>query len=112
LKHFAFTLNLKNDPQAIGQYKEYHRHVWPEIERMQYRLGVRKIRIFLHGRRLFLYLETEDHYDPAAAAVEYFKDPKIVEWEHLMRANFQEQFAGAKPGEWWTAMEQIYVLDN
>ena len=112
MRHFAYTLNLRNDPKAISEYKEYHRQVWPEVERMQYRLGVTKIRIFLHKRRLFLYLETEDRYDPVTAAAEYLKDPKIIEWENLMRANFQEQFADAKPGEWWTAMEEIYVLDK
>lgn len=112
MKFFAYTLNLRDDAQAIEQYKEYHRRVWPEVEHMQRRLGVTKIRIFLHGHRLFLYIEAQDHYDPAVAALEYVKDPKVVEWEQLMQARFQERFAESKPDEWWVRMEPIYVLDN
>ena len=111
MKHFAFTLNLKNDSKAIAAYKEYHRNVWPEIERTQRRLGVKKIRIFLHGRRLFLYMETADDYDPQRASIEYLREPKAVEWERLMQTNFQEQLPEAKPGEWWLPMEPIYELD-
>lgn len=111
MKYFALTLNLKDDLKAIAAYKEYHRNVWPEIERTQRRLGVKKIRIFLHGRRLFLYMETADDYDPQRASVEYLKEPKAVEWERLMQANFQEQLPEAKAGEWWVPMDAIYALD-
>lgn len=111
MKYFAYTLHLKDDPELIAQYKNYHRCVWPEVERMQRKLGVRKIRIFLSGRVLFLYIEAEDHYDPAAAAIEYGKDPKVAEWEHLMQTKFQEQLPDAESEEWWVSMEPIYTLD-
>jgi L-rhamnose mutarotase len=111
MKYFGYTLNLRDDAQAIAAYKEYHRNVWPEIEAMQRRLGVTKIRIFLHGRRLFLYLETSDDYDPVKAGPEYMKDPRIVEWERTMQDKFQEPLPEAKPGEWWLPMEAIYELD-
>jgi L-rhamnose mutarotase len=111
MKYFAFTLNLKDDPAAIAAYKKYHRNVWPEIEQTQRRLGVKKIRIFLHGRRLFLYIEAGDNYDLAKASAEYMKVSKAVEWERLMRENFQEQLPEAKAGEWWLPMEPIYELE-
>ena len=111
VKYFAFTLNLKNDPKAIAGYKEYHRNVWPEIERTQRRFGVKKIRIYLHGRRLFMYYETTDDYDPQTAFAESMKEPKGAEWERLMQENFQEPLPEAKPGEWWLPMEPIYALD-
>jgi L-rhamnose mutarotase len=111
VKYFASTLNLKNDPKAIADYKEYHRKVWPEIERAVRRTGVKKLRIFLHGRRLFMYMETVDDYDPQRAFAEYLKQPRAVEWERLMQANCQEQLPEAKAGEWWLPMEPIYALD-
>jgi L-rhamnose mutarotase len=110
MKYFSFTLNLKDDADAIAAYKEYHRHVWPEIEEMQHRLGVTKVRIFLHGRRLFLYMETSDDYDPQKAGVEYMNDSKCAEWELLMRAKFQEPLPEAEAGEWWLPMEPLYAL--
>jgi L-rhamnose mutarotase len=111
MKYFAFTLNLKDDPAAISAYKDYHRNVWPVIEQTQRRLGVKKIRIFLHGRRLFLYIEAEDAYDLEKASAEYMKVPKAIKWEKLMQENFQEQLPEAKSGEWWLPMESIYELD-
>lgn len=111
MKEFAYTLNLKDDAAAVAAYKEYHRNVWPEVARMQRKLGVTKIRIFLHGRQMFLYIQAGDDYDPAKAAEEYLKEPRIVEWERLMQDKFQEQLPGSKPNEWWQPMEVVYALD-
>lgn len=112
MKYFAFTLNLRDDPKVIAAYKEYHLNVWPEIERTQRRLGIKKARIFLHGWRLFMYYETTDDYDPQTAFAESVREPKGQEWDRLMRENFQEPLPEAKPGEWWLPMELVYALDS
>ena len=31
MKEYALTINLKDDPDLIEQYKVYHRNVWPEV---------------------------------------------------------------------------------
>ena len=111
MKFFAFTLNLKDDPKVIASYREYHRNVWPEIEANQRRVGITKTRIFLHGRRLFMYYETTDDYDPQTAFAESIRDPKGAEWDRLMREEFQEPVPDANPGEWWSPMEAVYTLD-
>jgi L-rhamnose mutarotase len=38
---FGMSLNLKDDPQVIEKYKEYHRHVWPEVEQTLKSVGTR-----------------------------------------------------------------------
>ena len=111
MKYFAFALNLKDDPQAIAGYKEYHKNVWPEIELVQRRVGIIKTRIFLHGRHLFMYYETTDDYNPQTAFAESMRDPKQAEWDRVMREKFQEPLPEAKPGEWWLPMEVVYTLD-
>jgi L-rhamnose mutarotase len=111
MKHFAFTVNIRDDPKAIAGYKEYHRHVWPEIERLQRRLGVKKIKIFLRGRCLFMYMETADDYDPPKAFGEYMQEPKAVEWESLMQEMFEGQLPEALAGTCWLPMEPVYSLD-
>ena len=30
MKVFGLALNLKDDPDLIAKYKEYHRNPWPE----------------------------------------------------------------------------------
>ena len=60
MKCYGLTIILKDDPEVIAQYKAYHRHVWPEVLEHARNLGILKTRIFLIGRRLFMYIETED----------------------------------------------------
>ena len=60
-------------------------------------MGILKTRIFLIGRRLFMYIETEDDFDFGRA----FSAPapeaaRIREWDDIMRG-FQEPGAGS-PG--------------
>lgn len=111
MKYFGFTLNLRNDADVIASYKEYHGRVWPEVERTLRRVGVKKMRIFLHGRRLFLYMETADEYDPKTSRAEYLSEPRVAEWERMMQEKFQEPLPEARPGEPWLSMEPIYSLD-
>ena len=54
MKSFAMTLNLKDDPELIAQYTEYHRNTWPEVPDGLKSLGIENMKIFLHGRRLFM----------------------------------------------------------
>jgi L-rhamnose mutarotase len=109
MKCFGLTLNLKDDPRVIASYKEYHRHVWPEVEASLHRVGITSLRIFLLGRRLFMYMETTDDFDPDTYDTDYLEEPKAVQWEDLMKP-LQEAVLKAKPGEWWALMEAIYEL--
>ena len=110
MKYLGLTINLKDDPKVIAQYKEYHRHVWPEVEASLRRAGIERIRIFLLGRRMFMYMQVADDADGATYATRYLQEPKAVEWERLMATLF-EVVPEAKPGETWAMMEPIYELD-
>lgn len=109
MKFFGRTINLRNDPKLIAAYKEYHRNVWPEVESQLSKLGVTKMRIFLLGRRLFMYIETTDAFDSDAFVAKWMQEAKCVAWEEIMQ-KFQEPLAEAKPGEWWLTMETVYQL--
>ena len=108
---FAMTLNLKDDPQVIERYKEYHRAVWPEVKEGLRGIGITRMKIFLHGRRLFMYVEAREGFDPARDFQRYTEShPRAAEWDQLMR-QFQEPVPGARPGEWWSMMEEVFDLD-
>ncbi len=110
MKHFGRTINLKDDPEAIRQYIFHHNHSWSEVEGRLEALGVKKVRIFLHGRRLFMYMETRDDFDDDRFLHGWMTEPKCVEWEALMQ-RFQEPLPGAPPGVWWITMDSIYSFD-
>ena len=65
MSSFGLTLDLKDDDETIERYKEYHRAVWPEVEEALRSIGVTRMRIYLHGRRLFMYMEAVDGFDAA-----------------------------------------------
>ena len=109
MKTFAFALKLKDDPQRIEQYREYHRRVWPAVEASFRSLGITSIRVFLLGRRLFLYMETEDHFEPRRDFARHLAELKCREWEELMMT-FQEKLPEAGEDEWWARMDLIYEL--
>lgn len=105
MKEYALTINLKDDPDLIEQYKEYHRNVWPEVIESMKARGVTKMKIFLLGRRMFMVMETLDEVEPKRDL------PRVKEWQELMDT-FQERVPEAKPGEHWAAMEKVFDLDD
>ena len=110
MKAFGQTLNLKDDPEIIEKYKEHHRNVWPEVEKALNEIGVTKMRIFLLGRKMFMYMETVDDFVAERDFPKYVEmDPKCKEWDDLM-STFQEKVPEAKEEELWALMEQVYDL--
>ena len=110
LKSFAMTLSLKDDPDVIEEYKKYHRAVWPEVLAGLRNIGVSRMKIFLRGRRLFMYLEARDDFDLGRDFPRYMESERAREWDVLMRG-FQEPAPEAAPGEWWAPMGEVFDLD-
>jgi L-rhamnose mutarotase len=111
MKRYAQTLNIKDDPDTIARYVEYHRAVWPEVERGLRAIGIERMLIWRLGRRLFMLMETVDDFDPDRDFARYTdSDPRIREWQSLMES-LQEPVADAAPGEWWARMELVYALE-
>lgn len=106
---FALTLGLRDDPDAVERYKRHHRAVWPAVEEMLRGVGILRMRIFLDERRLFMYLEAEEGFDPDRDLPPLMADPGYARWEELMRT-LQEQLPGSPPGQWWRPMELVYNL--
>ena len=74
-------------------------------------VGVTRMDIFLHERRLFMYMETTDGFDLERDFPRYMESPRAKEWDALMRT-FQEPVQDAAPGEWWAAMEHVFDLNR
>jgi L-rhamnose mutarotase len=111
MKQYAQTINLKDDPEILRRYIEYHRAAWPEVLAGLKSIGIHRMLIWMLGRQLFMFMETEDNFDLARDFARYEKStPRIREWQELM-ASFQEPVPNAKPGEWWARMELVFRLE-
>jgi L-rhamnose mutarotase len=110
MKTFGLTLNLQDDPEKITAYRNYHQAVWPEVTARLRECGIRRMQIFLRGRRMFMYLITDDEFDPSRDFARINDDPTSARWNALM-ADFQERAPEADPGEWWAPMEPVFDMD-
>jgi len=110
MKHYALTLCLQDDPSKIEAYKEYHRAVWPEVLADLRGGGIREMRIFLRGRRMFMVVETDDDFDPVNGLRDAgSRSPRSREWNQIM-ATLQERAPEANPDEWWASMELVFDM--
>lgn len=110
-RRYCLTLDLKDDPKLIAEYKHYHEKIWPEITRSIKDAGVLDLEIYLRGTRMFMILEVDNSFSFAKKAEADRKNPKVQEWEDLMW-KFQKALPEAQPGEKWLPMERIFVLEK
>jgi L-rhamnose mutarotase len=108
-RRYCLTLDLKDDPSLIAEYKRYHEHVWPEILTSLRYSGIQDAEIYLLGTRLFMILEVDDRFSFEAKMKADLANEKVREWEQLMW-KFQKSLPDAKPGEKWRLMERIFKL--
>lgn len=109
-QYFGQVLCLRNDPVKIATYKEAHQQVWPGVTARLRDVGVHEMRIFLRGLYLFMYLETDDQFDPVRDFPRINDDPTSAEWNRWM-AELQERAPEAAPDEWWALMEPVFDLN-
>jgi L-rhamnose mutarotase len=110
-RRYCLTLDLKNDPKLIAEYKKYHEKIWPEITRSIKGAGIEDLEIYLLGTRMFMIMEVNQNFSFERKAVADRKNPKVQEWEQLMWS-FQQPLPQAKPGEKWLLMDRIFKLAN
>ena len=110
-RRFCLTLDLKDDPKLIAEYKRYHEKIWPEITRSIKDSGIEDMEIYLLGTRMFMIMEVNESFSFEAKRKADEASPKVQEWETLM-SKFQQVLHEAKPGEKWLLMERVFKLEQ
>ena len=106
-RRYCLTLDLKDDPALIAEYKRYHEHVWPEIVQSIKGSGIEDMEIYLLGTRMFMIMEVGASFSFEAKGEADRLNPKVQEWEKLMW-KFQRPLPEARPGEKWLLMERVF----
>jgi L-rhamnose mutarotase len=110
-RRYCLTLDLKDDPKLIAEYKRHHEKIWPEITRSIKDSGIEDMEIYLLGTRMFMIMEVNESFSFEAKAKSDRLNAKVQEWEQLMWT-FQESLPQAQPGEKWLLMERIFKLER
>lgn len=107
----CLTLDLKDDPELITEYRRHHEAVWSGVIRSMRDAGVVDAEIYLRGTRLVMILEVDARFSFEAKAAADAANPVVQEWERLMW-QFQQALPDAPPGEKWQRMERIFSLNG
>jgi L-rhamnose mutarotase len=110
-RRYCLSLDLKDDPKLIAEYKRYHEKIWPEITKSIKDSGIEDLEIYLLGTRMFMIMEVNDSFSFEAKGKADKANPKVQEWEELMW-KFQKPLPQARPGEKWLLMERIFKLER
>jgi L-rhamnose mutarotase len=111
-KRFCKTLELKNDPELIEEYKKVHAKgaAWSEITEGMKRVGILNMEIYITGNRLFMIMDTVPDFDHQKDMEKLALMPRQKEWEAFV-SKFQKTGKDATADEKWQLMERIYQLD-
>jgi len=110
-QRYCLTLDLKDDPELIAQYKKHHEKIWPEITQSIKAAGIEDLEIYRLGTRMLMIMEVNESFSFEAKAKADSENPRVQEWEQLMW-KFQKPLPGAPPGEKWMLMENIFKLEG
>jgi L-rhamnose mutarotase len=111
MKRIALTVMLKDDPEVIAQYEQYHANPWPQVTEGLRSVDIKRMYIYRFGRQLFMFMEVPDDFDLERDMPQYMQDPRAREWDELMRT-FQETVPGAPEGSKWVDMKEVYAMEH
>jgi L-rhamnose mutarotase len=105
MKRVGFNFRVRQD--RLAEYKEHHKHVWPEMLDALREAGWRNYTLFMKEDGLiFGYFETEESL--AAAQARMAAQEVNTRWQEFM-ATFID--AEARPDETFVELEECFHLD-
>lgn len=113
MQRFCLALDLKDDPELIAEYEQWHAKGsgWAEVRANDLASGILDLQIYRTGNRMVMILETDDDFTFEKKAALDAVNPHVQRWEELMW-KFQEPLPWAKEGEKWILMDQIFQFEK
>lgn len=109
MKRLGATIGLKKE--CLEEYKRIHVKLWPEIEAAIKEAGIRNYSIYYADGQLFGYFEYHGPDEEFAARMKRLAAaPRMREWWDVTEP-LQVPRPDRAPGDWWTAMEEVFHLD-
>ena len=111
VKRYCQTLQLKDDPELIAEYRRRHSEgvAWKEIRDGIREVSILEMEIYILGTTLFMIVETPLDFDWDTAMAKLATLPRQAEWEDYM-AELQDAQPGATSDQKWKLMERMFYL--
>ncbi len=111
VKRYVQTMDLKDDPALIAEYRRRHsrEESWKEIRDGIREVGILEMELYILGTRLVMIVDTPLDFDWDKAMARLATLPRQQEWEDYM-AMFQQCAEGATSDEKWQMMERMFYL--
>ncbi len=111
-KRYCKTLDLKDDPKLIDEYKRLHAPgaEWPEIIEGMKQVGIIDMEIYIDGTKLFMIMDTYNDFDHDTAMTQLAKLPRQFEWEALV-SKYQKTSPDFSAQEKWKMIERIFKMN-
>ena len=111
VKRYVQTMDLKDDPALIAEYRRRHscEQSWKEIRDGIREVGILEMEIYILSTRLVMIVETPLDFDWDTAMARLATLPRQQEWEDYM-AMFQQCAEGATSDEKWQMMDRMFFL--
>ena len=111
MKKHCLALDLKDDPELIRKYEEYHKNVWPEVLQSLGDSGIEHMEIYRIGNRLIMIIEVSEAFSFERKAKMDEDNQRVQDWEVLMW-NYQQALPMAQPGEKWLPMDLVFEYNS
>ncbi|MBO5026419.1 MAG: L-rhamnose mutarotase [Bacteroidaceae bacterium] len=110
-RRFVQTLELKDDPQMIAEYRRWHsrEYHWREIREEIRSVGILEMEIYIFNTTLVMIVDTPLDFDWEKAMARLSSMPRQAEWEALV-ARLQGCCPEARSDEKWQMMERMFML--
>lgn len=110
-RRFVQTLELKDDPQMIAEYRRWHsrEYHWREIREEIRSVGILEMEIYIFNTTLVMIVDTPLDFDWEKAMARLSSMPRQAEWEALV-AKLQGCCPEARSDEKWQMMERMFML--
>ena len=111
VKRYVQTMDLRNDPALIAEYRRRHsrEELWQEIRDGIKEVGILEMEIYILGTRLVMIVDTPLDFDWDTAMARLATLPRQQEWEDYM-AMFQQCAQGSTSKEKWKMMDRMFYL--
>lgn len=110
-KRFVQTLDLRDDPEMIKEYRKWHSQEfhWQEIREGIKAVGILEMEIYILGTRLVMIVDAPEDFNWEEAMNKLSTLPRQAEWEAFV-ARLQGCDTQARSDEKWKMMERMFYL--